>query len=91
MVKHFNGKLYEEAVRAIWENAKGSITGIYTVLVDGDDLNGPVPDLARGILDGHIVLKRELATLSHYPAISVLDSVSRIMEEIVANSLATGK
>ncbi|AWC32330.1 flagellar protein export ATPase FliI [Bacillus cytotoxicus] len=62
---------------------KGSITGIYTVLVDGDDLNGPVPDLARGILDGHIVLSRELATLSHYPAISVLDSVSRIMEEIV--------
>lgn len=62
----------------------GSITGIYTVLVDGDDLNGPVPDLARGILDGHIVLKRELATLNHYPAISVLDSVSRIMEEIVS-------
>ncbi|MFX3622724.1 MAG: flagellar protein export ATPase FliI [Ectobacillus sp.] len=61
----------------------GSITGIYTVLVDGDDMNGPVSDLARGILDGHIVLKRELATLSHYPAISVLDSVSRIMEEIV--------
>ncbi|MGG0648118.1 flagellar protein export ATPase FliI [Bacillus mycoides] len=63
---------------------KGAITGIYTVLVDGEDLNGPVPDLARGILDGHIVLKRELATLSHYPAISVLDSVSRIMEEIVS-------
>lgn len=62
---------------------KGAITGIYTVLVDGDDMNGPVPDLARGILDGHIVLTRELATLSHYPAISVLDSVSRIMEEIV--------
>ncbi|PHA01929.1 flagellum-specific ATP synthase FliI [Bacillus pseudomycoides] len=61
----------------------GSITGIYTVLVDGDDLNGPIPDLARGILDGHIVLKRDLATLNHYPAISVLDSVSRIMEEIV--------
>jgi flagellum-specific ATP synthase len=61
----------------------GSITGIYTVLVDGDDMNGPVPDLARGILDGHIVLKRELAVLGHYPAISVLDSVSRIMEEIV--------
>ncbi|PEA53497.1 flagellum-specific ATP synthase FliI [Bacillus pseudomycoides] len=61
----------------------GSITGIYTVLVDGDDLNGPVPDLARGILDGHIVLTRDLATLNHYPAISVLDSVSRIMEEIV--------
>ncbi|MCH3138991.1 flagellum-specific ATP synthase FliI, partial [Listeria monocytogenes] len=46
----------------------GSITGIYTVLVDGDDMNGPVPDLARGILEGHIVLTRELATKNHYPA-----------------------
>lgn len=63
---------------------KGSITGIYTVLVDGDDMNGPIPDLARGILDGHMVLKRDLATLGHYPAISVLDSVSRVMEEIVS-------
>lgn len=62
---------------------KGSITGIYTVLVDGDDENGPVPDLARGILDGHIVLSRDLATAAHYPAISVLSSVSRIMEDIV--------
>lgn len=61
----------------------GSITGIYTVLVDGDDMNGPVPDLARGILDGHIVLTRELATKNHYPAIDVLGSVSRVMEEIV--------
>ena len=86
MENTLNGKLYEEAVRALWENTKGSITGIYTVLVDGDDLNGPVPDLARGILDGHIVLKRELATISHYPAISVLDSVSRIMEEIVSSN-----
>lgn len=65
---------------------KGSITGIYTVLVDGDDMNGPIPDLARGILDGHMVLKRDLATLNHYPAISVLDSVSRVMEEIVSKS-----
>lgn len=63
---------------------KGSITGIYTVLVDGDDENGPVPDLARGILDGHIILSRDLATAAHYPAISVLGSVSRIMEDIVA-------
>ncbi|MFP3725754.1 FliI/YscN family ATPase [Priestia filamentosa] len=65
------------------KTSKGSITGIYTVLVDGDDENGPVPDLARGILDGHIVLSRELATAAHYPAISVLSSVSRIMEDIV--------
>lgn len=62
----------------------GSITGIYTVLVDGDDENGPVADLARGILDGHIVLSRELATSAHYPAISVLRSVSRVMEDIVS-------
>lgn len=60
----------------------GSITGIYTVLVDGDDMNGPIPDLARGILDGHIILKRELAIMNQYPAISVLDSISRVMEEI---------
>ncbi|MCP8968847.1 FliI/YscN family ATPase [Ectobacillus ponti] len=79
--------LMESYMKRLLERAgrtrKGAITGIYTVLVDGDDMNGPVPDLARGILDGHIVLKRDLATLGHYPAISVLDSVSRIMEEIV--------
>lgn len=63
---------------------KGSITGIYTVLVDGDDMNEPVADLARGILDGHIVLDRDLATKNHYPAIAVSKSVSRVMEEIVS-------
>ena len=62
---------------------KGSITGLYTVLVDGDDLTEPVTDTARGILDGHIVLSRALANKNHYPAIDVLASVSRVMGDII--------
>lgn len=62
---------------------KGSITGLYTVLVDGDDLTEPVTDTARGILDGHIVLSRTLANKNQYPAIDVLASVSRVMPDIV--------
>ncbi len=62
---------------------KGSITGMYTVLVEGDDMDEPVSDAVRAILDGHIVLCRELANLNHYPAIDVLASVSRLMPDII--------
>ncbi len=62
---------------------KGSITGLYTVLVDGDDMTEPVTDTARGILDGHIVLSRALANKNHYPSIDVLASVSRVMGDII--------
>jgi len=63
---------------------RGSITGIYTVLVDGDDMNEPIADAVRSILDGHIVLSRRIGAQNHYPAIDVLASVSRVMSEIVS-------
>jgi flagellum-specific ATP synthase len=65
-------------------SARGSITGLYTVLVDGDDMNEPVADAVRAILDGHVVLSRELAHSGHYPAIDVLQSVSRLVGEVVS-------
>lgn len=71
-------KLLERAGRA----AAGSITGLYTVLVDGDDFNEPITDTARSILDGHIMLDRKLAHKNHYPAIDVLQSISRCMSQI---------
>ena len=64
---------------------KGSITGLYTVLVDGDDMNEPITDTARSILDGHIMLSRKLGQKNHYPAIDVLQSISRVMSSIATS------
>jgi len=63
----------------------GSITGFYTILVEADDMNDPIADTARSILDGHIVLSRQLAHMNHYPAIDVLSSISRVMNTVISD------
>jgi flagellum-specific ATP synthase len=75
----FLPRLLERAGRS----ERGSITGIYTVYVEGDDLNDPIADAARSLLDGHVVLSREIAQRNHYPAVDILGSVSRLMPAIV--------
>ncbi|MBT3516928.1 MAG: FliI/YscN family ATPase [Nitrospinaceae bacterium] len=70
--------------RAGTSEGNGSITGLYTVLVEGDDLSEPVSDAVRAVLDGHIVLDRELAAHNHYPAIDILSSVSRLMIDVIS-------
>ena len=70
-------------------NKLGTITGLYTVLVEGDDMNEPIADAARSILDGHIVLSRALAHKNHYPAIDVLQSISRVMNNVVSDEHKT--
>jgi len=69
--------------RAGTSQGSGSITGFYTILAEGDDVNDPIADAARAILDGHIVLTRELASQGHYPAIDILSSISRVMTDVV--------
>jgi flagellum-specific ATP synthase len=80
--------LIERAGMGVGENS-GSITGIYTVLADGDDGNDPVVDTARAILDGHIVLSRSIAEMGIYPAIDIPASISRVMNDIVPSNQQT--
>lgn len=75
-------KLLERAGKV---EGSGSITGLYTILVEGDDFNEPISDSARSILDGHLYLSRELAAKNHYPCVDVLNSISRVMMDIVSD------
>ncbi len=70
------------AVKARGDSKPGSITGLYTILVEGDDMTEPIADAARGVLDGHIILSRKLAQRAHFPAVDVLDSISRVADDV---------
>ena len=71
--------------------SKGSITGIYSVLVEGDDINEPISDACRGVLDGHVQLSRDLAQKGHYPAVDVLASVSRVVDDVTGPEQQSAK
>lgn len=79
--------------RAGTKNGEGSITGLFTILIEADDINDPIGDAVRSIIDGHIMLNRNLAAKNHYPAIDILNSTSRLMKEIVTkeHDLLAGK
>jgi len=72
----------QKALERTGNSKKGSITALYTVLMEGDDINDPVVDTVRGIVDGHIFLSRKVAEMNHYPAIDILGSISRLATEI---------
>ncbi len=74
--------LMPKLTERLGNTARGSITGIYTILVEGDDMNDPIADSVRALLDGHIVLSRKLAARGHYPAVDILDSISRLMSAV---------
>jgi FliI/YscN family ATPase len=78
--------LLPRLLERVGSTRRGSITGLYTVLVEGDDMDEPIADASRAILDGHVVLSRRLASRGHYPPIDVMESISRAMRDVVSSA-----